>query len=145
MDLRVRLIQDYNEGEIFQALAEIYGVARRTIYKWLGHHDAEGVAGLADRSRVPRHCPGRMSDEIVAHIIAARQRWRWGPRKLRVKLAAAHPSVVWPAESTIGAVLKRAGLTHARKPRCGRRLMGSHSRRSTAPTRPGAPTSRAIS
>ena len=52
MDLRVRLIQDYNEGESIQALAEIYGVARKTIYKWLGRHDAEGVAGLADRSRV---------------------------------------------------------------------------------------------
>ena len=28
MDLRVRLIQEYNEGESIQALAEIYGVAR---------------------------------------------------------------------------------------------------------------------
>jgi len=36
---------------------------------------------------------------------------------LRVKLAAAHPQIAWPAESTIGEVLKRAGLTHPRKPR----------------------------
>jgi transposase InsO family protein len=36
---------------------------------------------------------------------------------LRVKLAAAHPEIVWPAESTMGEVLKRAGLTHRRKPR----------------------------
>ena len=28
-----------------------------------------------------------------------------------MKLAAAHPSIDWPAESTIGEVLKRAGLT----------------------------------
>ena len=117
MDLRVRLIQDYHEGESIQALAEIYGVARKTIYKWLGRYDAEGVAGLADRSRVPRHCPCKVSEEVVAHIVAARQRWRWGPRKLRVKLAAAHPSIAWPAESTIGEVLKRAGLTDRRKPR----------------------------
>jgi transposase InsO family protein len=117
MDLRVRLIQEYNEGGSIQALAEIYGVARKTIYKWLGRHDAEGVAGLADRSRVPHDSPGRVSDEVVAHIVAARHRWRWGPRKLRVKLAAAHPSMAWPAESTIGEVLKRAGLTHPRKPR----------------------------
>jgi len=58
-----------------------------------------------------------VSDEVVAHIVAARHRWHWGPRKLRVKLAAAHPSIAWPAESTIGEVLKRAGLTHRRKPR----------------------------
>jgi transposase InsO family protein len=36
---------------------------------------------------------------------------------LRVKLAAAQPKITWPAESTIGEVLKRAGLTHRRKPR----------------------------
>lgn len=117
MDLRVRLIQDYNEGESISALAEIYSVSRKTIYKWVERHDAEGVAGLADRSRTPQHCPGRLGDDVVAHIVAARQRWNWGPRKLRVKLAAAHPNIRWPAESTIGEVLKRAGLTQRRKPR----------------------------
>ena len=117
MDLRVQLIRDYDEGESIAALAEMYEVARKTIYKWLARHDAEGVAGLADRSRVPLHSPGKVSDEVIARIIAARQRWNWGPRKLRVKLVAADPDMAWPAESTIGEVLKRAGLTHRRKPR----------------------------
>lgn len=117
MDLRVQLIQDYEEGESIAALAGIYGVARKTVYKWIARHESGGVAGLADRSRAPKHCPGKLSEEVIAQIIAARQRWRWGPRKLRVKLAAAHPDMVWPAESSIGEVLKRAGLTHGRKPR----------------------------
>lgn len=117
MDLRVQLIHDYNEGQSISALAEIYEVSRKTIYKWLVRHEAEGVAGLADRSRTPQHSPSKLSEEIIAHILAARQRWNWGPRKLRVKLAAAHPHIVWPAESTMGEVLKRAGLTHRRTPR----------------------------
>jgi putative transposase len=117
MDLRVQLIHDYHEGESIQALAEIYQVARKTVYKWLARYDAEGRAGLADRSRVPLHFPGQVSEEVVALIVAARHRWHWGPRKLRVKLAAAHPHRAWPAESTIGEVLKRAGLTHPRTPR----------------------------
>jgi putative transposase len=117
MDLRVQLIQDYEAGESISALAEIYGVARKTIYKWLERHDAAGVAGLADRSRAPQHSPHKLSADVIAEIIAARQRWNWGPRKLRVKLAAAQPKITWPAESTIGEVLKRAGLTHRRKPR----------------------------
>ena len=117
MDLRVQLIQDYEEGESISALAEVYSVSRKTIYKWLVRHDAEGVAGLADRSRAPHGSPHKLSDETIAHIIAARQRWNWGPRKLRIKLAAAHPNLAWPAESTIGEVLKRAGLTNRRKPR----------------------------
>jgi hypothetical protein len=60
---------------------------------------------------------GRANEEIVAHIVAARHQWKWGSRKLRVKLAAAHRSIVRPAESTIGEGVKRAGLTHARRPR----------------------------
>ncbi len=117
MDLRVQLIHDYNEGESVSALAEIYAVSRKTVYKWLERHETGGVAALADRRRTPHHSPSKLSDEILAHILAARQRWNWGPRKLRVKLAAAHPDLVWPAESTLGEVLKRAGLTHRRKPR----------------------------
>jgi transposase len=72
MDRRVRLIQDYEEGESISALAGIYGVARKTIYQWLGRHDTEGVAGLAGRSRAPLGCPTKVSDEMVAHIVAAR-------------------------------------------------------------------------
>jgi transposase InsO family protein len=117
MDLRVQLIHDHEEGESISALSEIYGVARKTIYKWLERHDAAGVAGLADRSRAPQHTPHKLSEDVIAEIIAARQRWNWGPRKLRVKLVAAQPKITWPAESTIGEVLKRAGLTHRRKPR----------------------------
>src|SRR6266850_5878222 len=117
MDLRVQLIQDYDEGESIAALAEVYDISRKTIYKWLERHDKERVAGLADRSRAPHESPHKVSEETMAQIIAARQRWKWGPQKLRIKLAAAHPNVVWPAESTIGEVLKRAGLSHRRKPR----------------------------
>jgi transposase InsO family protein len=83
----------------------------------VARYEAGGVAGLADQSRVPHESPGKLSDEVIAEIIAARQRWRWGPRKLRIKLAAAHPQMAWPAESTMGEVLKRAGLTHRRRPR----------------------------
>ena len=117
MDLRVRLIRDHQEGESISALAEIYAVSRKTIYKWLARHAAGGVAGLADLSRAPHHSPDKVSEEMIARIIAARQRWNWGPRKLRVKLVEAYPQLAWPAESTLGEVLKRAGLTHRRKPR----------------------------
>ena len=115
MDLRVRLIQDYEEGYSIVSLAEMYEVSRKTVYKWLERKEQYGIGGLCDRSRKPQHSPTRLSEEMIAEIVAARDRWRWGPRKLRVKLAAAHPEIVWPAESTIGDVLKRAGLTHRRK------------------------------
>jgi putative transposase len=117
VDLRVQLIQDYQQGESIAALAEIYEVSRKTIYKWLERYESKGVAGLHDRSRAPEHSPSRLSQDVVDAIVAARQRWRWGPRKLRVKLSEAQPDIVWPSPSTIGAVLKRCGLTCNRTPR----------------------------
>src|SRR6202000_3209770 len=115
MDLRVRLIQDHREGHSISALAEIYEVSPNTVYKWLERYASEGAAGLANRSHAPLHSPSQLSPEVIADIVAARQRWKWGPRKLRVKLREAHPEILWPAESTIGEVLKRAGLTQRRK------------------------------
>jgi putative transposase len=117
VDLRVQLIQDYQEGHAIAALAEMYEVSRKTIYKWLARYAQAGVAGLGDRRRTPLHSPEKLSAAMIAEIVAARERWQWGPRKLRVKLAAAQPEVRWPAVSTIGEVLKRAGLTYRRKPR----------------------------
>src|SRR4030088_2361076 len=35
MELRIELIQEWEEGESITALAEGYGVARKTIYKWI--------------------------------------------------------------------------------------------------------------
>jgi transposase InsO family protein len=114
MDQRVQLIRDHEDGHSVSELADLYEVSRKTVYKWLEREASEGVAGLADRGRTPLHCPTRVSEEIAAHIIAARQRWKWGPRKLRAKLAMEQPGVAWPAASTMGDVLRRAGLTHRR-------------------------------
>jgi len=36
MELRAELIREWKEGESVTALAEAYGVSRKTIYKWLG-------------------------------------------------------------------------------------------------------------
>ncbi len=62
-----------------------------------------------------------------------------------MKLAEAHPELVWPAESTIGEVLKRAGLTHRRKPRAVRHAAVCAAVRlwSSKPITPGAPISKA--
>jgi len=45
MELRAELIREWKEGESVTALAEAYGVSRKTIYKWLGRHESEGTAG----------------------------------------------------------------------------------------------------
>jgi transposase InsO family protein len=117
MERRVELIREWKEGESITALSEAYGVARKTIYKWIERHASEGTAGLEDRSRAPHTSPQRLSAEMIARIIEARQRWGWGPRKLLVKLAAAWPKATLPCASTVAELLRNKGLSHARKRR----------------------------
>ncbi len=114
---RALMVQDHKEGMSISELAEIYGVSRKTVYKWLGRHDEQGLTGLNDVSRRPHHSPNQVTAEMEAAIVAARHRWRWGPGKLRVKLCQQDSQVQWPAVSTIAGVLKAKGLVVSRRNR----------------------------
>jgi transposase InsO family protein len=53
---------------------------------------------------------------IVAAILKLRRKHpAWGPRKLRARLQLDDAKTKWPAASTIGDILKRAGLVRPRK------------------------------
>lgn len=113
---RVRFIDDYLSGcYTITELATMYGVSRKTLYKWLTRHDRDGVGGLQDRSRAPmRHAsiPGEIRDEIVRF----RRRLPFmGPRKIVARLRELEPNVGWPAASTVGDLLKREGLVNTRR------------------------------
>ena len=69
MDQRVRLIQDYEQGESGVALSEHYGVSRKTLYKWLARYQEHGTAGWAERSRAPPHSPQGIREEVREAIV----------------------------------------------------------------------------
>jgi transposase-like protein len=55
MDQRVAFIADWLRDEwTMSALAERYGISRKTGYKWLDRYGADRDKGLADRSRAPK-------------------------------------------------------------------------------------------
>ena len=112
MEQRIELLREWSQGASITALAEIYSISRNTIYKWIERHAAEGVAGLADRSRAPHSSPQRLSEEMVERIIEARQPWGWGARKLIVKLAAAGGEKP-PAASMVAELLRAKGLSRS--------------------------------
>jgi len=114
---RLLTVQGYGEGMSISELAELHGVARKTIYKWLERYAEYGPQGLADQSRRPHHSPRQVSAEVEAAILAARQRWKWGPRKLRVKLGEQDAAQQWPAVSTMAAILKAKGVVVDRRRR----------------------------
>ncbi len=45
------------EGQAPVEVGRTLGVSRRTVYKWIGRYQAEGEAGLADRSSRPHVSP----------------------------------------------------------------------------------------
>ena len=119
VDQRSRLIDTYLAGGFsFTELCARAEVSRKTGYKWVARYDAEGRAGLRDRSRAPHHCPHRIEPAIAELILAARRKHPdWGPGKLLDWLAPRHPELEWPAVSTAGDLLKREGLIKRRRPR----------------------------
>ena len=116
---RMRFVMDVLRGEYSKArLCRQYGISRPTGDKWMIRYLEQSVAGLLDQSRVPHSSPQQVRLELVECIVALRRKHsHWGPRKLRVLLQQRLSEVRWPACSTIGEILRRAGLTVPRKRR----------------------------
>jgi len=114
---RVRFISAWlSREESVSALAIRFGVSRKTAYKWIGRYAAEGPSGLAARSSAPVTQAAQTPIKTVAAILKLRRKYpAWGPRKLRARLQLDDPERKWPAASTIGDILKRAGLVRPRK------------------------------
>lgn len=124
MDERLRfVVEAERDEEFFTALCARYGIRPKTGYKWLRRFEAEGVLGLAERSRRPHHSPTATARESVAALVELRSRYpHWGAKKLVAVLGARRPELVMPAPSTAAALLKREGLV--RVPR--RRVVRGH-------------------
>lgn len=94
-----------------------FGISRKTGYKWIERYQTEGLEGLRDQSRAPQYHPNEVIEEVEAQVLSLRRKHpHWGPLKLRAKLEREAPEIVWPAASTIGALLKRRGLSSRPKP-----------------------------
>ncbi len=97
-------------------LAARYRISRKTAYKWTDRYEADPAAGLGDRSRAPKIYGRAMADPIREAILALRRGHpHWGPKKLRAILRARQPRTAWPAASTMGDLLRRAGLSEPRR------------------------------
>ena len=116
---RFRFIEEYRSEEWqFTELCRRYGVSRKTGYKWIERYQAAGWEGLRDRSRAPARHPNEVTREVAEAVLDMRcQHPHWGPAKLRARLQREAPEIRWPAESTIGEMLKRAGLAVPQKRR----------------------------
>ena len=100
-----------------EEVADRFETSRPTLYEWTARYRQSGRAGLEDRESIAKSCPHKTEAGIEERILACRQRYGWGPKKLRAKLMATHPNEVWPQPSTIGDILTRNGQIAARRAR----------------------------
>ena len=70
------------QGRPIAHVARELGISRRCGSKWVKRYDAQGWAGLLERSSRPHHQPRRTSDELEAAVLQARLDDPAGPEVL---------------------------------------------------------------
>lgn len=119
MSERCRFIEAWlAQRESIVALCAQFGISEKTGHKFLRRFRESGPAGLAERSHAAHTRPQRVPPARVERILALRRAHPlYGPALLRDWLRLHEPEVPWPAASTIGVLLTRAGLVAPRRRR----------------------------
>ncbi|MGA8629109.1 MAG: IS481 family transposase [Terracidiphilus sp.] len=117
MDQRLQFLSNYQKEEMSVSdLCREFGVSRPTGYRWINRYKEVGPEGLLDLSSRPHSCSHATPERIENAILALRSKYpSWGARKLKARLEQLDPSVDWPAASTFGNILYRAGLTSPKR------------------------------
>jgi len=93
------------EGQAPKVVAKAFGVDEKTVRKWVNRFEAEGPAGLTDRSSRPHTLRQPTPDQTVEQVIALR-RQRWTGQQI------ARQAGVSPA--TVSRILRASKLSRIR-------------------------------
>src|SRR5438034_10905721 len=115
MDQRLRFIAAISDGGLAMSEAcRLFGVSRKSGYKWLERYKTYGPGGLHERSRAPKTTPWALDEQMVERLVDVRQQHpSWGARKILDWFRAKHPKLKLPAASTVGDLYLRRGLITA--------------------------------
>ena len=102
---RAALVKRVLGGEAARAIAAAFSITTKTVNKWVARYQAQGLAGLEDRSSRPHRLHRPTPAEVQAKIIELR-RQRWTGELI------AKETGVSPA--TVSRVLRRARLSRMR-------------------------------
>ena len=98
---RERMVTMVLSGQTPKAVSEAVGVCPRTVRKWVERYQAEGLAGLQDRSSRPRQLYRPTPQPVIDRIESLRR------QRLTGQAIAAEVGV---SPATVSRVLKRLGL-----------------------------------
>ena len=118
-ELRVAFVQQVvTLGKPVAVVCREFGISRKTGHKWLARHRDGPQTPLADRSRRPRASPCLAAADATQAVLEVRDRFGWGPRKIRAFLRQTQPELALPSERTVASILQRGGrIVAAAQPR----------------------------
>jgi transposase InsO family protein len=95
---------------------------RETFYVWQRRWASKEARWFEDKSHAVASCPHATDGRIAERIVAVRRQFpHFGPKKIKAWLEDASrrkgDGTSWPAASTIGDILKRAGLVEPQRRR----------------------------
>lgn len=119
MDQRTQFIADHLRAVLsITELCDLYGISRKTAYKWIDRYLRQGPAGLEERTRRPHSSPNRTPDEITHALLEARRRHpSWGGKKLLAIVHKRHPHWDLPHRATVCDILSRHGMVPKKRQR----------------------------
>ena len=95
-------------NQSFASLCRAFGISRQCGYRWLArYHAVNSFTGLKEHSRAPLSSPNKTAPETEARVVALRQQYYWGAKKLHVLLRREGLDV---RIATINRILRRNGL-----------------------------------
>src|SRR5262245_56408107 len=112
VDQRFRFVVEAARGTMsMTALCRLFGISRKTGYKWIDRFRENPALPLADRSHAPLSPPHALSSDVVGAILDTKRKHpTWGPRKILARLRGDGRGLDLPAASTAGRLLHQFGL-----------------------------------
>jgi transposase InsO family protein len=90
-------------GQSVSQAARDFGISRKTAYKWLARFDQKRP--LHNQSRKPHRSPNQTPQMLEDAVLAVRDQYGWGPRKIHAFLTNNHKPT--PPIRTIADILRR--------------------------------------
>jgi putative transposase len=116
MEQRIQFIRDWlSRTHSVIDLSALYGVSRKTAYKWIDRYLKDGPDWAMERSHEAGVVHNRTPAEVEQALMRMRARHpSWGARKLLHQVGLGAPALRLPHESTVCEMLKRNGMITAR-------------------------------
>ena len=99
-----------SQSHTVSELCRLFGISRKTGYKWIKRGLEQGVDHLQDQSKRAKTSPIKTSEAVEKAIIRVRKKYPdWGGRKIK-RVLENKGATRLPAVSTITEILRRNGL-----------------------------------